>query len=170
MSQVVMPPASQYKEASPSNTPYKGSESYEPWDSELFFGRDDEAEHLIAKILVSRFTILHAQSGAGKTSLLNAKIIPGLQRKGWWACRIRPNFDPLASIRMATLQAVLPPPAAEIASIRRACEALEVPESATLKDIFRKYDGLSRAHPAKRGTIGSIPGDGLFAQATGATK
>lgn len=57
--------------------PYKGPESYQVEDSGLFHGRDAEAEQLIARILSSRFTLLHAQSGAGKTSLLNARIHPG---------------------------------------------------------------------------------------------
>jgi hypothetical protein len=62
--------------------PYKGPESYETHDAKLFFGREEEAEQLRAQILASPFTLLHAQSGAGKTSLLNAKIIPGLESYG----------------------------------------------------------------------------------------
>jgi hypothetical protein len=53
--------------------PYKGSESYQVEDAEFFFGRDGEANQVIAKILSSRFSLVHAQSGAGKTSLINAQ-------------------------------------------------------------------------------------------------
>src|ERR1051325_1303609 len=90
--------------------PYKGPESYQVEDTDLFFGRDLEAEQLIARILSSRCTLLHAQSGAGKTSLLNARIIPGLESRGWHAFRILPHTDPIESIRAATLHYLVPHP------------------------------------------------------------
>ncbi len=77
--------------------PYKGPQSYGIQDASLFFGRDREAEQLLSKILSSRFTLLHAQSGAGKTSLLNARIIPQLEQRGWIPVRILPQNDPIES-------------------------------------------------------------------------
>ena len=97
--------------------PYKGLESYQAEDANLFFGRDRESEQLLAMILSSRFLLLHAPSGAGKTSLLNARIIPQLERRGHVPVRTRPYDDPLDSVRVATLQYLLPPPRAEISPI-----------------------------------------------------
>src|SRR5579859_4579064 len=87
----------------PVSKPYKGPESYQTEDAQLFFGRDAEAEQLITKIAGLRCTLLHAPSGAGKTSLLNARIIPGLEARGWNALRILPEKNPIASVRATTL-------------------------------------------------------------------
>ena len=56
--------------------PYKGPKSSRPEDAALFFGREKEADQLTAKILSSRITLLHAQSGAGKTSLSMPELFP----------------------------------------------------------------------------------------------
>src|SRR6202040_1968412 len=93
--------------------PYKGHLSYEVEDSGIFFGRSREADQLIAKILASPFTLVHAQSGAGKTSLLNARGIPGLEDRGWTVAVARPHFNPSLSLRAEALRQILPPPVAE---------------------------------------------------------
>ena len=107
--------------------PYKGPESYQVEDAELFFGRDHDAKQLIAKILSRRFTVVHSPSGAGKTSLLNARIIPGLEQRGWFAIRTLPQNDPTASVRITTLQHLMPPPEAELRSVEAAVKALIAP-------------------------------------------
>jgi hypothetical protein len=123
--------------------PYKGPESYRVEDTDLFFGRNVEAEQVIAKILSSRFTLVHAKSGAGKTSLLNAKVIPGLEARGTLAFRVLPANDPIESIRVTTLQNVLPPPRAELFALERACQALSLPgEDLRLDDFLNRFDDL----------------------------
>jgi hypothetical protein len=136
--------------------PYKGPESYQLEDSDLFFGRDREADQLIAKILSSRLTLLHAQSGAGKTSLLNARIIPGLESRGWSACRILPQNDPIQSVRATTLKYVLPPPQAELMAIQRARESLGASEELSLNDLLTRYDNLPVRDPLKRALVAPI--------------
>jgi hypothetical protein len=136
--------------------PYKGPESYQLEDSDLFFGRDREADQLIAKILSSRLTLLHAQSGAGKTSLLNARIIPGLESRGWSACRILPQNDPIQSVRATTLKYVLPPPQAELLAIQRARESLGASEELTLNDLLTRYDNLRVRDPLKRALVAPV--------------
>ena len=61
--------------------PYIGPRPFKKDDSELFFGRDREAQKLTAAIIVNPILIFYAQSGSGKTSLLNAKIIPQLEKE-----------------------------------------------------------------------------------------
>lgn len=63
--------------------PYVGPKSFEENDKDLFFGRDAEANDLFSLIVAHQVVLIYAQSGAGKTSLLNAKIIPSLKSKGY---------------------------------------------------------------------------------------
>ncbi|MBN1583681.1 MAG: hypothetical protein JXA89_23445, partial [Anaerolineae bacterium] len=65
------------------NNPYVGPKPYEFEDSGNFYGRDHEARELRALIVANREVLFYAQSGAGKTSLLNAQVIPALKDKGF---------------------------------------------------------------------------------------
>lgn len=131
--------------------PYKGPESYQVEDADIFFGREDETNQMLAKVLASRFTLLHAQSGAGKTSLVNARLIPGLEVRGWHAYRVLPQNDPIESIRATTLQYVVPNPAAEVFAIERAANALapDMPDL-TFGKLLQLYDQLEIKNPLRR--------------------
>ena len=61
------------------DNPWVGPASFTSKDKERFFGRDDEARELGYLLLSRRAVLLYAQSGAGKTSLLQAKVIPGFE-------------------------------------------------------------------------------------------
>jgi hypothetical protein len=132
--------------------PYKGPLSYEIEDAEYFFGRDAESDLLLARILSSRFTLLHAQSGAGKTSLLNARVLPGLEQHGWTAFRILPRGNPSDAVRVGVLLGLLPPPAAECLAVDRLLALYWGPgEDPTLKDILRRFDeGIRQPEPRRR--------------------
>lgn len=64
--------------------PFVGSRpfSQDIEDQKLFFGRNCESEKIISLIYSHKLVLVHAQSGAGKTSLFNAKIVPELQKRG----------------------------------------------------------------------------------------
>lgn len=66
-----------------SRNPFVGPYSFEEKDAPLFFGRDREAQHLTAMIVSERVVLFYAPSGAGKTSLVNARLVPELKRKGF---------------------------------------------------------------------------------------
>jgi HEAT repeat protein len=59
--------------------PYKGLRPYEEQDKDNFFGRDAEKRILVNKILTNKLTLLFAASGVGKSSLLQAAVIPYLK-------------------------------------------------------------------------------------------
>jgi len=61
--------------------PYVGPRPYERADRKNFFGRNREARDLLSLILAERVVLFYAPSGAGKTSLLNAKVIPALEEE-----------------------------------------------------------------------------------------
>ena len=67
--------------------PYVGPRPFEKDEERLFFGRDREARDLISLIIANRVFILYSQSGAGKSSLLNAKVITGLEKQ---QCQVLP--------------------------------------------------------------------------------
>jgi hypothetical protein len=139
------------------STPYKGPESYQVEDAALFFGRDRDAERLGASILSSRLTLMHAQSGAGKTSLLNAEVIPALEKKGWIAVRVLPQNDPIASVWISTLAYVLPPARSEYLALKRILNALSTSgENPDIGELLRRYDDLPMRDPRKRGLIAPI--------------
>jgi hypothetical protein len=146
---------------SPNASPYKGSESYQIEDSELFFGRDAEASRLLSRILSSRFTLLHAQSGAGKTSLLNARIIPRLETSGWSAVRVIPQNHPTESVRVTTLHNVLPSPASEAAALARAWQFLDEDGDPALGELLHKYDRVPVSDPRRRDLLAPVEAPGV---------
>lgn len=61
--------------------PYVGPRAFASSEQELFFGRDREINDLVNLIYAYDVVLLNAQSGAGKSSLLNAGIIPRLTKE-----------------------------------------------------------------------------------------
>ena len=58
---------------------YVGPQPFEERDKPIFFGRDREARDLLSMIIANNLVLVYAQSGAGKTSLINAGLIPLLK-------------------------------------------------------------------------------------------
>lgn len=81
--------------------PYVGPRPFERKDSPRFFGRDREASELLSLIVANRAVVLYAQSGAGKTSLLNAQVAPLLEAEGF-------EVWPFARVQGPALQTVTP--------------------------------------------------------------
>src|ERR1051326_6482845 len=63
--------------------PYVGPRPFESADQGLFFGREREADDLLSLVMFHRTVLLYAQSGAGKSSLLNTSVVPGLRDSGF---------------------------------------------------------------------------------------
>jgi WD40 repeat protein len=61
--------------------PYIGPRTFRKEESDLFFGRDREAADLEALVASEKLVLFYAQSGAGKSSLINARLIPSLEDK-----------------------------------------------------------------------------------------
>jgi hypothetical protein len=79
--------------------PYKSLYSFEIKDSPIFFGRQEATDRLHDTLLKDRLTVLHARSGSGKTSLLNAGLSPRLIREGRLPAYVRGQDDPTAAIK-----------------------------------------------------------------------
>ena len=57
--------------------PYVGLDYFLEEDAGLFFGRDAERKRIIGNLRASRLTLLYAESGVGKSSLLRAGVSAG---------------------------------------------------------------------------------------------
>ncbi len=68
--------------ASPPRSPFKGLSAFEDTDLDalFFFGREREAEVIVANLLASRLTVLYGESGVGKSSVLRAAVVRELRR------------------------------------------------------------------------------------------
>ncbi|MGA5761444.1 helix-turn-helix domain-containing protein [Nonomuraea bangladeshensis] len=102
--------------------PYRGLQPYGPEDSRWFFGRDRTVGVLVGR-LAERMPgrgplIVVAPSGAGKTSLLRAGLLPALRRgvlpapgsRSWPAVVFTPGAHPVAELpaRISTLTGLDP--------------------------------------------------------------
>jgi len=59
----------------PGATPFRGDQA------KIFYGRDRDIEKMLTLIQVEKKVLLYSKSGLGKTSLLEAGIIPKLPAK-----------------------------------------------------------------------------------------
>jgi ABC-type multidrug transport system ATPase subunit len=53
-------------------TPYVGTRPFKTDEGDRFFGRDRESLDLLSLVISERLVLFYAQSGAGKSSLINA--------------------------------------------------------------------------------------------------
>jgi subtilisin family serine protease len=67
----------------PVSNPFVGPRPFAEEEERLFFGRTREIDAIRALIKAYRIVLLYAQSGAGKSSLINAGVVPNLRRQGF---------------------------------------------------------------------------------------
>jgi WD40 repeat protein len=70
-------------------TPYRGIDSFRYVDHAIFFARADEAQQLLSLIAVYRGAMLYGDSGTGKSSLVNAGLLPAVEGLGFRPERVR---------------------------------------------------------------------------------
>lgn len=63
--------------------PYPGPRSFSRDERGVFCGRNYESRQLFSLVVAHKVVLLYSQSGAGKTSLLNAGLAPLLQEEGF---------------------------------------------------------------------------------------
>lgn len=87
-----------------SENPYKELQSFTERDQEYFFGRKTETEELLTKIHKYNIVGLFGESGTGKTSLVNAGLIPRFKTEGFVTISIRCFDEPIKRIREELLK------------------------------------------------------------------
>jgi hypothetical protein len=99
--------------------PYRGLLEYRLSDAEIFVGRSQAIRELMARLPRGRLIILHSESGAGKTSLLQAGIAPRLIALGNLPLYLRPyDVNPVEVIKKAFLPDLSQTPELQAASLR----------------------------------------------------
>jgi WD40 repeat protein/tetratricopeptide (TPR) repeat protein len=63
------------------DNPYVGPRPFGKEDSSVFFGREREGNNLLSLVLSNQLVLFYAPSGAGKSSLINAFLIPYLEKE-----------------------------------------------------------------------------------------
>jgi len=63
--------------------PYIGPRTFQREEGHLFFGREREARDLLALVVSERLVLFYAQSGAGKSSIINTRLIPELETRDY---------------------------------------------------------------------------------------
>ena len=82
-----------------TTTPYKFLASYEMADRDIFYGRDRIIEELAAQVGRQKVILVNGASGSGKSSLVNAGLIPRVADHGYSFMSFREYSDPLAQLR-----------------------------------------------------------------------
>lgn len=73
------------------DNPYKGIYPYTAEDKDFFWGRNNEINDISESILASPSTILTGYSGCGKTSLIQAGILPHLDKYNFHVIKVTPK-------------------------------------------------------------------------------
>lgn len=71
------------------DSPYPGIEPYRYADRKVFFARETESRNLTRLIVMYRGVLLYSDSGSGKSSLINAGLMPLAIEEGYQPQRIR---------------------------------------------------------------------------------
>src|SRR5829696_9068872 len=61
--------------------PYIGPRTFTKKERSRFFGRDREIRELLTLAVSEQLVVFYAQSGAGKSSLINTYLVPDLEEK-----------------------------------------------------------------------------------------
>ena len=92
--------------------PYRGLGAFTTDDADVFVGREDEVGRLCEMARMQPLVIVTGPSGVGKSSLVNAGLIPLLRAQGWAAGWFRPGGMPVDGLAraLAAVQAPGRPP------------------------------------------------------------
>jgi formylglycine-generating enzyme required for sulfatase activity len=81
--------------------PYPGLRPFEAEEWSILFGRERMIDEVIDRLAANRLVLIHGASGAGKSSLVRAGVLPKLARQHrragepWQTCTMRPAGGPL---------------------------------------------------------------------------
>ncbi|MFB3132088.1 MAG: NACHT and WD repeat domain-containing protein, partial [Rhodothermales bacterium] len=87
------------------NNPFPGLRPFRPEEAHLFFGREDQIADLVQRLRRNRFVAVVGASGSGKSSLVNAGLLPALDKglptrygTKWRIAVLRPGNAPIRKL------------------------------------------------------------------------
>jgi len=95
------------REALPPGNPYRGLLPFDAEHRALFFGRASEIGLIVDRLRAEPFLLIAGDSGAGKSSLCGAGVLPLVadgalgQGRAWAVRRLTPGKRPLAALALA---------------------------------------------------------------------
>ena len=89
--------------------PYKFLSSYDISDQNIFFGRDTLTKRLAGKVARHKVLLLNGAPGSGKSSLINAGLIPYLAENGYTYLSFRDYSDPLQQLQNCLIKMGISP-------------------------------------------------------------
>ena len=88
-----------------TKNPFVGLRPYKISEKNIFYGRESEVESMLSTLQKNKFVLLTGPSGSGKSSLINAGLIPRLKNgftgqagTEWSICNFRPGFSPINNL------------------------------------------------------------------------
>jgi WD40 repeat protein len=107
--------------------PYRGLDAFREEDADLFFGREQDTARLVQHLRSTRFLAVLGASGSGKSSLVQAGLIPAVRRgalpagEAWRVIDLVPGPRPLSALaaRLAQLPGAGAPSSADLAADER---------------------------------------------------
>jgi hypothetical protein len=119
--------------------PFRGLGAYRFSDQAIFFERDTDARKLIQLTTIYRASLLYGESGAGKSSLINAGFIPRVLENKMTAERIR--VQPRAGAEFI-IERIECSPAGDVLPSRLAEGAGDQRESLSAESLLAKIRAL----------------------------
>lgn len=97
---VVRPHRMTSEDETEDTNPYAGLAAFQEQDAARFFGRETMVEQITSRLVDQPLLALVGASGAGKSSLVRAGVIPALRRGGdaWESFIMRPGPKPLLAL------------------------------------------------------------------------
>ena len=136
-----MPPTISGPSVTPES-PWLGLRSFTEEAQSFFFGRNAELDDLYERILDKPLAILFGQSGLGKSSLLQAALVPRLRTTGFLPVFVRLDHDTNA-----------PPPESQLLHrLRIALESAGYPEQAATLSTALANGTAARITPHSSGS------------------
>lgn len=79
--------------------PFRGLLPFREKEAQLFFGRSSEIDTFVERLRVRPTLPVVGPSGAGKTSFIQAGVVPRLREQGsWHVLRVKPGAEPLKAL------------------------------------------------------------------------
>lgn len=93
MNDISVNPSAPVSQAIDPQHPWLGLASFTEDTRQFFYGREEEVAELSRRVQRKLLTILFGQSGLGKTSILNAGIVPRLRPEGFCPVYVRIDYS-----------------------------------------------------------------------------